>query len=208
VWANLFTLNKFRESKGMNPLFFRPHAGEAGHIDHLACTYLVANSIAHGSNLRKSPGLQYLYYLTQIGMAMSPLSNNSLFLDYHRSPFPTFFSRGMNVSLSTDDPLQIHMTKEPLVEEYSIAAQVWKLTACDLCEIARNSVLQSGFPHADKKHWVADAYWKGGPAGNDMLKTNVPNIRMQFRADVLKCEMDLVFQGAAQWRNGRLPQKT
>jgi AMP deaminase len=28
------------------------------------------------------------------------------------------------VSLSTDDPLQIHLTKEPLVEEYSVAAQV------------------------------------------------------------------------------------
>jgi AMP deaminase len=35
-----------------------------------------------------------------------------------------FFARGLNVSLSTDDPLQIHLTKEPLVEEYSIAAQV------------------------------------------------------------------------------------
>ena len=29
----------------------------------------------------------------------------------------------MNVSLSTDDPLQIHLTKEPLVEEYSVAGQ-------------------------------------------------------------------------------------
>jgi adenosine deaminase len=28
------------------------------------------------------------------------------------------------VSLSTDDPLQIHLTREPLVEEYSVAAQV------------------------------------------------------------------------------------
>jgi len=55
---------------------------------------------------------------------MSPLSNNSLFIDYHRNPFPTFFLRGLNVSLSTDDPLQIHLTKEPLVEEYSIAASV------------------------------------------------------------------------------------
>ena len=33
------------------------------------------------------------------------------------------------------------------MEEYSVAAQVWKLTATDLCEIARNSVLHSGFPH-------------------------------------------------------------
>lgn len=55
---------------------------------------------------------------------MSPLSNNSLFLDYHRNPFPMFFQRGLNVSLSSDDPLQIHLTKEALVEEYSVAAKV------------------------------------------------------------------------------------
>lgn len=55
---------------------------------------------------------------------MSPLSNNSLFLDYHRNPLPMFFQRGLNVSLSTDDPLQIHLTKEPLLEEYSVAAKV------------------------------------------------------------------------------------
>ena len=30
----------------------------------------------------------------------------------------------MNVSVSTDDPLQFHFTKEPLIEEYSVAAQV------------------------------------------------------------------------------------
>ncbi len=60
----------------------------------------------------------------QVGLCMSPLSNNSLFLDYHRNPFPTFFARGLSISLSTDDPLQIHLTKEPLVEEYSVAAQV------------------------------------------------------------------------------------
>ena len=33
------------------------------------------------------------------------------------------------------------------MEEYSVAAQVWKLSATDLCEIARNSVMHSGFPH-------------------------------------------------------------
>ena len=27
-----------------------------------------------------------------------------------------------------------------------MAAQVWKLSATDLCEIARNSVLHSGYP--------------------------------------------------------------
>lgn len=32
------------------------------------------------------------------------------------------------------------------MEEYSIAAQLWKLSSCDMCELARNSVLMSGFP--------------------------------------------------------------
>ena len=33
------------------------------------------------------------------------------------------------------------------MEEYSIAAQVWKLNPCDMCELARNSVVMSGFEH-------------------------------------------------------------
>lgn len=38
--------------------------------------------------------LQYLYYLSQVGIAMSPLSNNKLFLDFHKNPFPKYFSQG------------------------------------------------------------------------------------------------------------------
>ena len=57
------------------------------------------------------PALQYLYYLAQIGIAMSPLSNNSLFLNYQRNPLPDFLARGLMVSLSTDDPLMFHFTK-------------------------------------------------------------------------------------------------
>ena len=37
--------------------------------------------------------------------------------------------------------------QEPLMEEYSIAAQVWKLSSADMCELARNSVIMSGFPN-------------------------------------------------------------
>ncbi|GLT89407.1 hypothetical protein SLE2022_073880 [Rubroshorea leprosula] len=194
-YANLYILNKLRESKGMTTIKFRPHSGEAGDVDHLAATFLTAHNIAHGINLKKSPVLQYLYYLAQIGLAMSPLSNNSLFLDYHRNPFPLFFLRGLNVSLSTDDPLQIHLTKEPLVEEYSIAASVWKLSACDLCEIARNSVYQSGFSHALKSHWIGKEYYKRGPDGNDIHKTNVPHIRLEFRDTIWREEMRQVYRG-------------
>ncbi|KAH9709332.1 AMP deaminase [Citrus sinensis] len=196
-YANLYTLNKLRESKGMPTIKLRPHCGEAGEIDHLAAAFLLCNNISHGINLRKSPVLQYLYYLAQIGLAMSPLSNNSLFLDYHRNPFPMFFQRGLNVSLSSDDPLQIHLTKEALVEEYSVAAKVWKLSSCDLCEIARNSVYQSGFSHMAKSHWLGNKYFIRGPGGNDIHKTNVPNIRIEFRHETWKEEMQYVYLGRA-----------
>jgi AMP deaminase len=86
--------------------------------------YMLANQINHGILLRKNSSLQYLFYLSQIGIAMSPLSNNKLFLDYHKNPFIKYFRQGMNVSLSTDDPLMLHYTKDALVEEYSVATQV------------------------------------------------------------------------------------
>lgn len=55
--------------------------------------------------------LQYLYFLAQIPIAMSPLSNNSLFLEYAKNPLPDFHQKGLMVSLSTDDPMQFHYTK-------------------------------------------------------------------------------------------------
>ncbi|GFP91591.1 amp deaminase [Phtheirospermum japonicum] len=201
-YANLLIFFQLRESKGLPTIRFRPHCGEAGDVDHLAAGFLLCHNISHGINLRKSPVLQYLYYLAQVGLAMSPLSNNSLFLDYHRNPFPMFFQRGLNVSLSTDDPLQIHLTKEPLVEEYSVAAKVWKLSSCDLCEIARNSVYQSGFTHAAKAHWLGDDYFKRGPGGNVIHKTNVPNTRIAFRHETWMAEMQYVYAGRS-----RLPEE-
>lgn len=52
------------------------------------------------------------------------------------------------------------------MEEYCVAAQVWKLSATDMCEIARTSVLQSGFEHPYKAHFVGVNYHLPGPAGN------------------------------------------
>lgn len=196
TYSNLKWLNLFRQSKGLSTFTLRPHAGEAGDVEHLSATYLTAHGINHGIQLRLSPVLQYLYYVSQVGIAMSPLSNNSLFLDYQASPFPKFFERGLNVSLSTDDPLQFHFTREPLIEEYSIAAQMWKLNTCDLCEIAHNSCLQSGFEHEVKAYWLGEHYMEPGPNGNDIYKTNVPNIRVAFRHELLKGERRLIHMGS------------
>ena len=99
---------------------------------------------------------------------MSPLSNNALFLTYDKNPFPSYFKKGLNISLSTDDPLQFSYTKEPLIEEYSVAAQIYKLSNVDMCELARNSVLHSGFENKLKKNWISARVGVDGPDGNDL----------------------------------------
>ncbi|KAB0393874.1 hypothetical protein E2I00_011582, partial [Balaenoptera physalus] len=193
--------------RGFHTFVLRPHCGEAGPIHHLVSAFMLAENISHGLLLRKAPVLQYLYYLAQIGIAMSPLSNNSLFLSYHRNPLPEYLSRGLMVSLSTDDPLQFHFTKEPLMEEYSIATQVWKLSSCDMCELARNSVLMSGFSHKVKSHWLGPNYTKEGPEGNDIRRTNVPDIRVGYRHETLCQELALITQAVQSEMLETIPEE-
>ncbi|ODV81767.1 AMP deaminase [Suhomyces tanzawaensis NRRL Y-17324] len=192
LFANLTPLNKIRQKLGYNTFVLRPHCGEAGDPEHLISAFLTSHSISHGILLRKIPFIQYLYYLDQIGLAMSPLSNNALFLTYDKNPFHNFFQKGLNVSLSTDDPLQFSYTKEPLIEEYSVAAQIYKLSSVDMCELASNSVRQSGWETSIKKHWLGKNFGLGGVAGNDIEKTNVPTIRVGYREETLKSEHELI----------------
>ncbi|XP_043932654.1 AMP deaminase 1 [Protopterus annectens] len=195
MYANIMVLNNLRKQRGLNTFLFRPHCGEAGAVTHLLAAFMTADNISHGLNLKKSPVLQYLYYLTQIPIAMSPLSNNSLFLEYAKNPLLDFHSKGLVVSLSTDDPMQFHYTKEPLMEEYAIAAQVFKLSTCDMCEIAKNSVLQSGLSHEEKLCFLGEYYRKDGPEGNDIRKTNVAQIRVAYRYETLCYELNLISEG-------------
>lgn len=181
LFANMSSLNFWRRQRGFNTFLLRPHCGEAGDSEHLAVALLCCHSISHGLLLRKVPLLQYLFYLEQIGIAMSPLSNNALFLAYERNPFHQYFKRGLNVSLSTDDPLQFAFTKEPLIEEYAVAAQIYKLSPVDMCEFAKNSVKQSGYENSIKQQWLGDNFNLPGKDGNNMVKTNVPDRREEFR---------------------------
>jgi AMP deaminase len=78
------------------------------------------------------------------------------------------------------------------MEEYSIAAQVWKMSSVDMCELARNSVIMSGFPHSVKKHWLGANYRKEGVDGNDVKRTNIPDIRIAFRYETWVKELKLL----------------
>jgi len=192
LYSNMTSLNYWRNKRGFNTLVLRPHCGEAGDSEHMAVAALTCHSISHGLLLRKVPLLQYIFYLDQIGIAMSPLSNNALFLAYDRNPFHQYFKRGLNVSLSSDDPLQFAFTKEPLIEEYAVAAQIYKLGPVDMCELAKNSVLQSGYELSIKKKWLGPNCDLPGKQGNTMVNTNVPDRRVEFRLHTLLEERDVL----------------
>ncbi|KAK3355952.1 hypothetical protein B0H65DRAFT_417687 [Neurospora tetraspora] len=192
LYANMASLNHWRKKRGFNTFVLRPHCGEAGDSEHLAVAALCCHSISHGLLLRKVPVLQYVFYLESIGIAMSPLSNNALFLAYERNPMHQYFKRGLNVSLSTDDPLQFAFTKEPLIEEYAVAAQIYKLSPVDMCELAKNSVMQSGYEYSIKEQWLGKNFHLPGAQGNNMVKTNVPDRRVEFRYRTLLEERGMV----------------
>lgn len=183
--ANIQSLNAFRRLRGLNVFDFRPHCGESGDPLHLVAGYLTARNISHGTTLRTNPTLSYLYYINQIGITASPLGESSVNIDYKDNPFPTFFKRGLNITLATDNPLLLHMTEEPLMEEYATASQMWKLSPTDLCEIARNSVIISGFDVADKEEWIGKSFW------SNLNSDYISPIRLSFRRDVLEDERKL-----------------
>ena len=191
-WANIVSLNDFRASRGLSTFTFRPQSGEMGSLDHLIGSFLVANSINHGVTLAKYPVMEYLYYITRIGIAMSPLSNTEGASPYLDNPFPKFFRRGLNVSLATNKPLYFHFTREPLIEEYSIAAKIWKMEFNDLSEIGRNSVLMSGFYPAWKAKALGPVYELNSTLGNDVRKSHVSDIRVAFRYETYHSELNFL----------------
>ncbi|CUG91788.1 AMP deaminase, putative [Bodo saltans] len=197
MWSNIASLNQQRRRMGQSVFSFRPHCGESGDPDHLIDAYYLADGIGHGVQLKRRSVLQYLFYFAQIGLGMTPLSNNALFCKYHENPFPLFFHRGLHVALSTDGPLQFHHTGDPLIEEYATAAKFWNLSTVDACEIASNSVRMSGFSDAVKRQWLGQLYMLRSTVGNEPSRSRVPHTRIAFRYEVYDNECRYLEQRAA-----------
>ena len=126
LYHNIKVLNCFRHERELNTFNLRPQCGEAGSIQHLVAAFMMADSITDGTTLTTSPVLQYLFYLCQISITVSPVCNSALPLDYNKLPSPDFLAHGLRVSLSTNTPLRFYFTKEPLMNEYSILARKFK----------------------------------------------------------------------------------
>jgi AMP deaminase len=74
------------------------------------------------------------------------------------------------------------------VEEYLTSKKIFGFSNVDLSEIAKNSVLISNFDHDVKADWLGPQYWQ--PFSNDSNKSNIPNIRDDFRRASLAREFD------------------
>ena len=57
---NIRSLNALRHARGMNVFAYRPHAGEAGDVDHLESAFMLAKHINHGITLKHAPVLQVI----------------------------------------------------------------------------------------------------------------------------------------------------
>lgn len=57
-----------------------------------------------------------------------------------------------------------------------------------------------------KQHWLGPNYTREGVAGNDMTRTNVPDIRVAYRYETLKDELTNIFRSvekmAAEKKDG------
>lgn len=170
------------------PIELRPHCGEAGPCHHLATAFLFCHGISHGINLESSPVLQYLYFLSQVCIAVSPISNSMLLRDYKDNPFARFFRQGLRVCLTTDDPMMFHVTHAPLLEEYVTARNAFELDEVDLSEVARNSCLAAF--SVEERSVLHDS--------DNPRRTNIPPRRLSFRAQALDAEWSGLETSAAK----------
>ena len=57
--------------------------------------------------------------------------------------------------------------------------QILKLPQSSLAELARNSVIQSGFEMELKRHWLGQQWYLPGAAGNDINKVSHRSLVVQ-----------------------------
>ena len=89
------------------------------------CSYLLSRS-DHGIRLGDQPALQYLYYIDQIGIAVSPIQTTFFFSVSPTVRFSILQTRSQRLTLHGRSVAAV--SDDPLLEEYAVARQVWNLS--------------------------------------------------------------------------------
>jgi adenosine deaminase/aminodeoxyfutalosine deaminase len=136
--AELFR-DVFREAREMS-LHVVAHAGEACGPESVrqAVEALGAERIGHGLTAARDPAVLALLRERRIPLEVCPSSNvaTGLLARLEDHPLPRFLEAGVVVTLNSDDPA---MFGTDLVNEYSLAAKTFGLTAAQILHVAQNA---------------------------------------------------------------------
>jgi adenosine deaminase len=138
---NLLALRAAATRMGMG---FQVHAGEMGPPQSIrdALDVLHADRIGHGVQAIRDPDLLERLVRDQVPLDVCPSSNVgvSLFPSLEEHPFGAFWRRGMNMTISSDDPPFFRTT---LTDELRHVVRVCGLTRDDLAELQRRAARAS-----------------------------------------------------------------
>ncbi len=134
------------------------HAGEGDGADSVrqAVHRCCADRIGHGTHLIDDPALVQYVNDHRIAVEICLTSNVQTHAveSYDRHPLRTYFDRGMNVVLNTDNRL---MSGTTLTDEYWLAARHLDFTLDELAAMALNGFASAFLPWEERRRLVAEA---------------------------------------------------
>ena len=131
------------------------HAGEEGPPEYItqALDVLKVSRIDHGVRCEEDPQLVARLAREQIPLTLCPLSNVKLKVYPHLADhnLRRLLQRGLCVTVNSDDPAYFGGY---LLENYIATAEALQLSRAEVVQLARNSIMASFLPPADKQRWL------------------------------------------------------
>ena len=157
--ASLFHLDSFLKLRQANkkseyPLHLCLHNGESDWVDNdniYDAILLDSRRIGHGFNLFRYPNMMDEAKKRKICIEVNPLSNQILgyIRDLRLHPAYTYMKSGVEITLSSDDPLIFDY--EGLTYDYWHAFMAWQLDLKDLKKLSMNGILFSSMNSEEKE---------------------------------------------------------
>lgn len=133
------------------------HAGEAAGAESVwgAIRTLKVDRIGHGTRAGEDEKLLDYLVEHQIPVEMCPISNvrTGVVASYAEHPVRSYFERGINISINTDDP---KMFDNSLAEEYRSLVQVFGFTLAEIERLVRHAIEMSWMPEGKKRQMLAN----------------------------------------------------
>lgn len=163
--TTLYHLESFLELQKLNrkvthPLDLYLHDGESNWVDNqnlFDAVMLGSKRIGHGFNLFRYPQLMDIVQKENICIEINPISNQVLgyIRDLRLHPAYTYLTKGIDISISSDDPLIFDY--EGLSYDYWHVYMAWQLDLHDLKQLSRNGLEHAALTSTEKeialKNW-------------------------------------------------------